>query len=124
MKKLTSKFLFIADDPCLDFLNTQLVDKGNLVDRLENFTDLVNWLNESRLVKIPDATVKGWKNKREAEQSLARAKEFRGLLHEMVVNLIQRKGVPSSTIEEINRHMSRRNVHPLLARDGSSFIKV
>ena len=37
-------FLFVGNELCLDFINTQFVLNGQQVDLLATFSDLVTWL--------------------------------------------------------------------------------
>lgn len=44
------KFIIIADNLSLDFLNTQIVDDGKPIDLLNNFEDLVEWAEAVKLL--------------------------------------------------------------------------
>ena len=123
MKKMQSKFLFVADDPCLDFLNTQMILKGNPVDTLETFGDLVSWIQESSIETVSDFSVQKLDGKPEAARALSEAKRFREMLRDMVVKLIEGKRVPDSTFQQINLYMSRMEAHPVLLRDKNRFVK-
>jgi hypothetical protein len=48
-------FLFIANQPCLDFINTDLVMNGQPTDLLSSFQDLVAWLVQAGLLTEKDA---------------------------------------------------------------------
>jgi predicted RNA-binding Zn ribbon-like protein len=121
MKKAESKFLFVADDPCLDFLNTQMILKGEPIDTLETFEDLVEWVRESPIEVNVDLNSK--KLNREGEQALNEAKQFRKVLRDTVINLIHQKRVPDSTLEAINHYMRLRDSHPVLLRQKNRFLK-
>ena len=48
-------FLFVANQLCLDFINTQFVLNGQPVDLLATFSDLVTWLVQVDLVTEEEA---------------------------------------------------------------------
>jgi len=43
-------FLFVGNQLCLDFINTQFVVNGRPVDLLATFSDLVTWLVQVHLL--------------------------------------------------------------------------
>ena len=43
-----NRFLFVGNYLCLDFINTEMVEAGQPVDRLKSFDSLVAWLAQSR----------------------------------------------------------------------------
>ena len=45
---LENRFLFVGNYLCLDFINTEMVEAGQPVDRLTSFDNLVAWLAQSR----------------------------------------------------------------------------
>jgi predicted RNA-binding Zn ribbon-like protein len=96
-------FLFLANHPCLDFVNTQLVLKGRLTDLLESFEDLVAWLVESHQLRKSDAEAA----RREFSQDekaviLEQAKTFRATLRNMVEDIARGHGVPKTAVAAIN----------------------
>ena len=125
MSKPDSKFLFVADDPCLDFLNTVVVEKGELVDRLETFQDLVEWLKESPLgFTVSPSLVRKWKRSASAKRTLEELKHFRGVLANMVSQLVAGKPVPESALQMVNKYLTLRKGHPVVERTSRGFHSV
>src|SRR5262245_13197090 len=120
-----SKFLFIADDPCLDFLNTEVIRDERPFDTLESFGDLWDWLQQSSLsTQLAPASVhQAWQNKRETAAALSQAKQLRRLLREMVKQRMQRKRVPDAPIARINQILRNSKGYPVLQRKDSGFLQ-
>src|SRR5262245_15992985 len=97
--KSESKFLFVADDPCLDFLNTRLMDKGELVDLLEKIDDVADWLKHSSLGEtgVSAVQLRKWSGSVAGQQALTATREFRENLREAISRIIAKKRVPDST---------------------------
>lgn len=115
-------FLFVGNHPCLDFINTQMIIKGNLTDLLETFDDLVIWMVRTELLpKGEGDAIQGGLNRKEKDQVLERAKTFRSTLREMADHIVRRKGVPRSAVTEINRLLSQRPGFPQVVQHGTKF---
>lgn len=46
---MSEQFLFVGNHPAVDFVNTELIDSGRLVDLLVSTDDLQAWLHAARL---------------------------------------------------------------------------
>jgi predicted RNA-binding Zn ribbon-like protein len=117
------KFFFIGNHPCLDFINTRIVQNGQPVDLLETFLDFVAWLGEGRLLnreEVEQAELK-WGGKPVGMLTLDQAREFRDSLRGMVERIATDKPVPSAAIEAINRMLRYRVGYPQLARRKGKF---
>ncbi len=106
-----SKFLFVGNHTCLDFLNTQIVEKDKSVDLFGTFSDLAEWLLEAELV---DAQAKKeiadkWHSPAASASALEQALKFRTVLRRIVEQMVQGEEVSKNRIEEINRILRRRN---------------
>ncbi len=99
-----SRFLFLANQPCLDFVNTEMVVQGWRVDTLGDFGDLLSWLVQADLLSPDEAeTARGrWAGRREAQRVLKQALALRAALREMAERLAMGKPVPPATVEAIN----------------------
>src|SRR5215831_3979737 len=108
--KTEKKFIFIGNHPCLDFINTRIVQDGQPVDLLETFSDLVTWLVQARLLNREEAkqAERKWGGKSEGMRTLDQAREFRASLREMVERIAAGKPVPSAAVEAINRMLRYR----------------
>lgn len=52
-----SRFLFVGNALCLDFVNTELADRGRPMDTLDHFDDVVAWLRDARVLDDAGAQV-------------------------------------------------------------------
>lgn len=96
----------------MDFINTQIIQGGQLVELLENFTDLVEWLAAVQILDAVQAeeAIHRWSNTVEGQQVFERALAFRGVLREMVKQIVTGKPVSPMTVEEINQ-LLRYRIH-------------
>jgi predicted RNA-binding Zn ribbon-like protein len=119
-----NSFVFIANQRCIDFINTEVVDQGQRVDLLANFGDLLEWMVRANLMgRAQAARVDRWSNARKAG-ALKAAKEFRSLIRDLVDHLARGKSVPEPVLSEINRRLRRVSGHPQIFRSGRSFSKM
>lgn len=118
-----SKFIFVGNHGCLDFINTQIVDKGNTVDLLRGFSDLTDWLTETRVFSRTEAKeiFKKWNDEPEGERAFYQARAFRGILRNMVERIVKGKTVEGSTIDEINKILGKRTGYTRLIRAKGRF---
>jgi len=100
------QFIFIGNHPCLDFINTLIVQNGEPVDLLESFSDLVKWLEQTHLLDKEEA--KAAERKPEGMRILSQAREFRASLREMVEKIAAGKSVPPAAIQSINKMLRYR----------------
>jgi len=110
------RFLFLEGNPAwLDFVNTKFMLGDRLVDRLETWPDLVDWLHTAGLT---DSTAARSWNGREA---LHRARKLRLALHD-AAEQVRLKGVfPASAVRLLNEILeSAPGVHRLLP-DSAGF---
>jgi predicted RNA-binding Zn ribbon-like protein len=99
-----NRFHFVGEHPCLDFINTEIVENGVPVDLLTTFDDLAAWAVEAKLVEA-----RRWRGSREADEVFARAIAFRALLRRMIEGLAEgRRSVPPATVEAINEILRTR----------------
>jgi len=93
-----SDFLFLANDPCLDFVNTEVVLEGVRTDMLRGFADLADWLEKAGIAAHGDASrlAAKWAGTPEADRALDAARKLRGLLRSSVMMAEKRRSVPAS----------------------------
>ncbi len=116
--KTESKFIFGANHICLDFINTQIVEKGHPEDLLKDFPDLIEWLTQAHVLNEKDAreSLQSWKDKTRGTYTLEQAQSFRAVLRGMVERIVCRKSFLKSTVDEINEILSNRIGYPYLTR--------
>ncbi|MER3446879.1 MAG: hypothetical protein C4291_08580 [Candidatus Dadabacteria bacterium] len=113
-----SKFIFVGNDICLDFINTQVIRRGRLVDLIGDFSDLVNWLAEAGVLDSVQArtALRRWNDNSQGERTLERARELRVVLRDTVERIANGKSVGQSAIDEINNLLRNRVGYTQLVR--------
>ena len=116
-------FLFVGNQVCLDFINTQVVLNGRPVDLLATFSDLVTWLVQVHLLTEEEAKKieRQWGKQVEEAQTLEQARAFRVTLREMVKRIAAGRPVPQAAIEAINGMLRYRIGYPQLTRRRGKF---
>jgi predicted RNA-binding Zn ribbon-like protein len=113
--RLRQPFLFVGNHPCLDFINTQMIVRGNPTDLLGGCEDLVAWLVQaSKVDKFQAVVVMTQWNHKDQEQLFEQGVKFRKTLREMVARIVARKSIPDSTVASINQILSRCPGYPQL----------
>jgi predicted RNA-binding Zn ribbon-like protein len=98
-------FLFISERPCLDFVNTEIVDGGARIDLLASFEDVIEWSAAAGSITPQEARtlMTRWKGDREAERAFKQALELRSNLRTMVERLVDgRVHAAPQTIDTLN----------------------
>lgn len=119
------KFIVIADNLSLDFLNTQIADDGKPKDLLNNFEDFIEWSESVKLITAvqSEQLVQHWAKQSETKNFFAEVKEFRRALREMVEGIIKIKGVKPSTIKMINTVLNEGYGYHELVKTEAGFEK-
>jgi predicted RNA-binding Zn ribbon-like protein len=119
------KFLIIADNLSLDFLNTQIVDDGKPRDLLNNFEDFIEWSEAVKLITPlqSEQLIQHWAKQSETKKFFAEVKEFRRILREMVEGITKIKGVKPSTIKMINTVLNEGYGYHELVKTETGFEK-
>src|SRR6476619_2536108 len=95
-------FLFIANQSCLDFINTDLVMNGQPTDLLSSFQDLVAWLVQGGLLTEKDAERFKGEGSHDEMETLKQARAFRKTMGKMPKPLAPRRRVPRPPLALIN----------------------
>ena len=114
-------FLFVGNQPCLDFVNTELVINEQPTDLLSSFQDLVAWLVQAGLVNGEEARKIEREGSRYGAETLKQAKVFRTTLREMAERLAARKSVPQNSLDAMNDLLRHRSGYPQISRRGGTF---
>jgi len=109
------RFLFIGERLCLDFVNTRVVVRSQLVDLLQGFADWVDWSLAAKVVNPSQAkhALRCWKRSLKATGALEAAKAFRESLRGAVERIAKGESVPVDTISRTNallRHPIRYSI--------------
>ena len=114
-------FLFVANRPILDFLNTKPVLADGPTELLPNVRALERWLIASDMVTSPrgKAAVRGWRQSPEAAAFLKQLISFRERLREAAVRIENGSPPADAFLAEVNslllQYPRRTSLHK---RDG------
>ena len=114
-------FLFIANQSCLDFINTDLVMNGQLTDLLSSFQDLAAWLVQAGLLTGKDEERIEGEGSRDEVETLKEAKAFRRTMRVMAERLAARKPVPQAALDLINELLRHRVGYAQVTRRSGMF---
>lgn len=121
-KRSEQPFLFIGNDLCLDFINTQMIVRGQRTDLLKEWTDLIAWMVRAKLLSAGEGkNMVSRLGDAEGEQLLNEARAFRTVLRELAERIVVGKPVARSTVEAINELYRRRPGYPQLIRTNRRF---
>lgn len=124
MGKGTTQFLFVGNHPCLDFVNTQMIVKGEPIDALESFDDLVSWLIRAKLMTTSLVNVtRAEFNQNEATSLLEQAKHLRATMRDLAERIATRKPISDTSLQIINQFLSQRPGYPQLVRKKGGFVQ-
>ena len=100
-------FLFLANDPCLDFVNTEVMLDGVRTDLLQNFSDFAEWVAKAEIAGAGHARwlTKEWGDTQEAKRSFRTARELRSALRTSVENVINSGRVPEFLAGALNKQL-------------------
>lgn len=111
-------FIFIANLPALDFINTEPVIRGQRVDLLTGFEDLVRWVEAAG---FPLGNLARRASPTERESIFRQAIGLRKTLRDAAERLAGGKGAGGRTVEAVNRILASRPVYRRLVREGKRY---
>jgi len=114
-------FLFVGNQTCLDFINTDLVLNGQPTDLLTSFEDLLVWLMKAGRLTAEDAKQLERQGRPQGAETLKQAKAFRAIVREMVERVAARKPVPQTALDAINHMLRQRAGFPQVTRRRGIF---
>ncbi len=100
----TGSFLHVGGDVAVDFVDTEIVNRGQRIDLLASWADVAKWALEcelvtvaqaSELVRVPDA-----------EQELKRVRELRAMIRRGLVSLNERGKLDDACVAALNDAMA------------------
>ena len=117
-------FIFLADQACIDFVNTELIDQGQKVDLLKSFSDLIEWMVAAKMMTAAEAARAGseWSSGK-GLAALDGAKTFRRMMRQMVDQLADGRTVPQAALSEINRKLRAVSAFLQVVKRGRDFEK-
>lgn len=104
------EFLWLANWPALDFVNTEIIRDQKRIDLFETGADVAAWLRTAGLANVPAVL-------RSAEL-LAAAHKYRKYLRRGLESLVSSGRIDAETIAATNRLLDRGRFSVRLQRDG------
>jgi len=100
-------FLFVANDPSLDLVNTEVVLSGVRTDLLETFGDLTQWLEQANLAPAAEMRrlARIWTDTPEAKAALQAARALRSVLRNAVERVAGIGRVPSTLADVLGNEL-------------------
>ena len=113
----------IGNHRCLDFVNTELIEQGRRVDLLQDFGDLVDWLEQAHVLGRAQAkqVLRRWGRTSKGAGALSEARAFRRLLREMAEGIVHGKRPSTVALDKINALLRSRTVDVALVRTRRGF---
>jgi predicted RNA-binding Zn ribbon-like protein len=118
-------FLFVANRPILDFLNTKPVLAGGPTELLPNAHALERWLIASGIVSSPrdKALLRSWRNSADATKFLKQLTDFRERLRAAVLR-IEAGSLPTDAfLAEVNSLLLKHPLPASLIKRGSKILR-
>jgi predicted RNA-binding Zn ribbon-like protein len=123
MTHVTS-FHWLANLPCLDFVNTEVMSGTERVDLLVGFSGLARWLTEAGLLTEAGAkaALERWDGRSDGAAAVRQAVLFRAGLRRLVERLSEGKIPAADEVEVINRILAERTTHARVVRKAGDFV--
>jgi predicted RNA-binding Zn ribbon-like protein len=106
-------FLFVANDPSLDLVNTEVILTGVRTDLFETFEDLTQWFEQANLAPAGEMQrlARVWTDTAEANAALQEARALRSALRSALERVARIGHVPSDLAGVLGKELQ----HPRLA---------
>src|SRR5256712_13375015 len=117
------QFPMIGNHRCLDFVNTELIEQGRRVDLLQDFGDLVDWLEQAHVLGPAQAkqVLRRWGRTSKGAGALSEARAFRRVLREMAEGIVHGKRPSTVALDKINAPLRYRTADIALVRTPHGF---
>jgi predicted RNA-binding Zn ribbon-like protein len=119
-----SKFHFIGEQLCLDFINTEIVQDDDRVDLLSGFDELMDWYTEAQVIDAAQAKalMRRVGSGDSGARALKEARQFRATVREMVERLAEGKtSVPQAVLDHLNRLLRAREGYSEMVRTKDGY---
>jgi predicted RNA-binding Zn ribbon-like protein len=110
MKHQNPDYVFLGNNAAIDFINTEIVSHGELVDLLQVDADLIRWAQAAGLAIEPDLTA----------GDLAAAKRLRSALKDLFQASMDRRCAGRESVDTVNRHLANHAQHEVLQVSSNS----
>src|SRR5262245_9063703 len=117
-KRGGTTFALLGNHRCLDFVNTEVIQRGNRVDLLDDFSDLVAWLRASELLgpAEADAALRRWTGTAGGARALVEARTLRAHLRAMLEQIARGQPIAGPALDAINALLVRSIGHGEVVR--------
>src|SRR2546428_13046566 len=117
------KFPMVGNHRCLDFVNTELIEQGQRVDLLQDFADLVGWLEHAQVLGVAQAKqiLRRWGRTSKAAEALSQALAFRRVLREMTDGIVRGERPSVGALGKINAVLRHHAVDVALVGTRNGF---
>jgi predicted RNA-binding Zn ribbon-like protein len=117
-----STFLFVGNHLALDFINTEMIVKGERTDLLGDFSTLLSWLVEADVLTTSQSdSIRTALTNEEGTMWLERAIILRTDLRTLAERLATHKPIPESAIKSVNGSLSQRPGYLQLVKTKEGF---
>jgi len=103
-------FVFLGNNSAVDFINTEIVSRGELVDLLQHDADFVRWAGAAGF---------DLKSKLNAAD-LSAAKQLRSALKDLFQGSVERRSAGRGPLATVNRHLANHATHEELQLNASN----
>lgn len=107
-------FLVVADQHCLNFINTRPTVNGQSLELLPDWSSVLRWFRAAGLLngRSTEELLRTWWDRPEAATFVRKLREFRELLRTAVYQIEAGKKVPASTVAAVNQMLA---AHPMIS---------
>ena len=111
-------FLFLGNNPALDFINTRPAPNGEPQELLTDWHSLLRWFQAAELIDVREAATleRRWSRSVEAHKTLEAMRDFREKLRKELLSWEGGAPLRTATLQGINELLSR---HPMLTKLNS-----
>jgi predicted RNA-binding Zn ribbon-like protein len=108
---------------CLDLVNTEAMHRGERVDLLETFSDLVAWLRDAGALTRAAARAawERWRGTTQSDAALREARRLRAALREMAERMAGGRAPGEEALRAVNEALAKRPGYPQVVRDGKGY---
>lgn len=115
-----SDFLFLGEHPAIDFANTCLAPRGQIVDLLRTWGDVTDWLEKADVLKGARLSLPVCA----AGKALDRVRNLRCSWHEQISRLTAGGHISESFVKMLNDLLRKQTFHETLAAAGQGGFRI
>lgn len=110
MKNSEQPFIFVGNNLAIDFINTQVTNRGEMIDFLSDSQDLICWADAAKLDLDESLDI---------QHTFKECLELRGALRRVFTAVLDAQSVPQNALNTINQHLlNHKNQRELISVGG------